>query len=268
MKLSVFLDHLLRAAEQTGLPLAEVIAQAQQEGLHAVECDLAALEQETIRRTLRETNMAVSGIYTSFDFRLKGYEEGVKRLLDRAAEMNAGCVMPLPGLLREGEDLEATRRVMADGVSRVCELAKAYGIQVVLEDFGSPRAPFGPLQGLSWFLEQVPALGCALDSGNFRIHAQDALAAYEQLAPRVRHVHLKSWIDRPDYGEELIPAADGFQCYPAPLGHGPVPNEAVVRALVRDHYEGFCAIEHFSVRDQLSCMIESARWLRGVLASA
>ena len=37
MKLSVFLDHLLRAAEQTGLPLADVIARAQQEGLHAVE---------------------------------------------------------------------------------------------------------------------------------------------------------------------------------------------------------------------------------------
>ena len=255
MKLSVFLDHLLRAAEQTGLPLYDVIAQAQQEGLHAAECDLTALEQETIRRTLRETNMAVS------------YEEGVKRLLDRAAEMNAGCVMPLPGLLREGEDPMATRRVMADGVSRVCELAKAYGLQVVLEDFGSPRAPFGPLQGLSWFLEQIPALGCALDSGNFLIHAQDALTAYEQLAPRVRHVHLKSWIDRPDYGEELIPTADGFQCYPAPLGHGPVPNEAVVRALVLDHYEGFCAIEHFSVHDQLGCMIESARWLRGVLES-
>ena len=265
MKLSVFLDHLLRAAEQTGLPLAEVIARAQQEGLYAVECDLAALEQEDIRRTLRETNMGVSGVYTSFDFRLKGYEEGVKCLLERAAEMNAGCVMPLPGLLREGEEPIATRRIMAGGVSRVCELAKAYGLQVVLEDFGSPRAPFGPLQGLSWFLEQIPALGCALDSGNFLIHAQDALAAYEQLAPRVRHVHLKAWIDRPDYGDELIPAADGFPCYPAPLGHGPVPNEAVVRALVRDRYKGFCAIEHFSVRDQLGCLIESARWLRGLL---
>lgn len=261
MKLSIFFDHLLCAAEQTGLPLAQVIDRAQEEGLRYAECSLSELEQADARRILRETGMGVSGVYTSFDFRGTAWRDGARHLLDQAAEMGAGCVMPLPGLMREGEELSVIRRVMADGVAQVCELARAYPLQVVLEDFGSPRAPFGPLEGLSWFLEQVPALGCALDSGNFLLHAQDALAAYEQLAPRVRHVHLKAWIDRPDYGDEVIPAADGFLCYPAPLGHGPVPNEAIVRALIRDGYEGFCAIEHFGVRDQLSCLIESARWV-------
>lgn len=261
MKLSVFFEHLRRAAEQTDLPLEQVIARVQEEGLRYAECSLDELEQESARRALREAGMGVSGVYASFDFRKDGWQEGARRLLERAAEGGAGCVMPLPGLMREGEELEVIRRVMADGVAQVCEMAKPYGLQVVLEDFGSPRAPFGTLEGLSWFLEQVPALGCALDSGNFRIHAQDALAAYERLAKRVRHVHLKAWIDRPDYGEEVIPAADGVLCYPAPLGQGSVPNGAIVQALVRDGYEGFCAVEHFTMYDQLSSMLESARWL-------
>ena len=262
MKSAVFLDHLLRAAEQTGRALPDLLIEAQSLGLSHVECDLAQLDDPSIRDALRAARMDASGVYTSFDFRRKDRKADILHLLERAREAGAACVMPLPGLLREGEDRDSIRRVMADGIARVCEEAVPFGLTVVLEDFGSPRAPFGRLEELAWFLEQIPALSCAFDSGNFLIHAQDAMTAYRQLAPRVRHVHLKAWIDRPEYGEAVIPAADGYPCYPAPLGVGPVPNEPLVRALAQDGYDGFCVLEHFDARDQLACMRESAAWLR------
>lgn len=254
MKMSIFLEHLLRMEEQAGLSLGAAVEAAQEVGLQAVECSLAELESEEVRGVLRSAGMGVSGIYTSFDFRRKDLQAEVRHLLERAKEVEAGCVMPLPGLLREGENREAIRQVMAEGIAGVCEAARPLGVQVVLEDFGSPKAPFGRLEELEWFLQAVPELGCAFDSGNFRIHAQDAVEAYERLRKRIRHVHLKSWVDSPIYGDAVIPAADGYLCYPAPVGEGCVPNDQIVRRLLRDGYEGFCALEHFDVRDQLSCM--------------
>ena len=47
--------------------------------------------------------------------------------------------MPLPVLLREGEDRTALRRVMADGIAQVCEEAEAMGLRVVLAVTLAPR---------------------------------------------------------------------------------------------------------------------------------
>ena len=266
MKPSIFLEHLLRAAEQTGRALPDLLTEAQSLGLTHVECDLSLLDDQTIRDALRAARMGVSGVCAFLDYRQTDLTRETEHLLELAREVNAGCVMPIPVLLREGEDRDSLRRVMADGIARVCERAEAYDLPVVLEDFDSPRAPFGRLEELAWFLEQVPALGCTFDSGNFLIHGQDVLAAYEVLRPRIRHVHLKDRLDSPRYGDDATPASDGRLYYPCPAGSGLLPSEQVVRRLAQDGYAGACVLEHYGASDQRGCMRREAAWLCALLA--
>ena len=205
--------------------------------------------------------MGVSGVYAFLDYRQDTKDE-CSRLLDLARQVEAGCVMPLPVLLREGEDRTALRRVMADGIAQVCEDAEAMGLRVVLEDFDSPRAPFGRLEELCWFLREIPALGCAFDTGNFLIHGQDVLAAYAPLRPRIRHVHLKDRLDSPRWGDDETPDCAGKVWYPAPAGSGLLPSGKILDRLEADGYDGWCVLEHFGARDQLDCMRREAEWLR------
>ncbi len=262
MKYAIFLDHLLCAQKQTGRPLASLLAEAKELGFEAVECDQAQLTEERLTRALREAGVSVSGVYTFLDYRQDTKNERA-RLLELACGAEAGCVMPLPVLLREGEDRQALRRVMADGIARVCEEAASIGLQVVLEDFDSPRAPFGRLEELGWFLREIPALGCAFDTGNFLIHGQDALAAYAPLRPRIRHVHLKDRLDNPRWGDDVTTDCGGKAWYPAPAGSGLLPSGEILDRLEADGYDGWCVLEHFGAYDQLACMRREAEWLRG-----
>ena len=262
MKTAIFLDHLLAMERQTGRPLESLLAEAKELGLAWVECEGSMLEEERLTQALKRTQVGVSGVYAFLDYRQDTASERA-RLLQAAQRAEAGCVMPLPTLLREGEDALALRRVMAEGIARVCEEAEGRGLTIVLEDFDSPRAPFGSLEGLSWFLNEIPALGCAFDSGNFLIHGEDVLSAYEALRPRIRHVHLKDRLDSPRWGDDETRALDGRVYYPAPAGSGLLPSERVVRLLERDGYDGFCVLEHFGAYDQLDCMRREAAWLAG-----
>ena len=261
MKYAIFLDHLLCAEKQSGRPLESLLAKARELGFEAVECDWTQLAQERLARALREAGLGVSGVYAFLDYRQDTKDE-CSRLLDLARQVEAGCVMPLPVLLREGEDRTALRRVMADGIAQVCEEAEAMGLRVVLEDFDSPRAPFGRLEELCWFLREIPALGCAFDTGNFLIHGQDVLAAYAPLRPRIRHVHLKDRLDSPRWGDDETPDCAGKVWYPAPAGSGLLPSGKILDRLEADGYDGWCVLEHFGACDQLDCMRREAEWLR------
>lgn len=261
MKYAIFLDHLLCAQRQTGRSLESLLDEAKALGVAAVECDWEQLTQERLTQTLRKAGMGVSGVYAFLDYRQDTKSERT-RLLELARRAEAGCVMPLPTLLREGEDRQTLRRVMADGIAQVCEDAAGFGLQAVLEDFDSPRAPFGRLEELGWFLQEIPALGCAFDTGNFLIHGQDVLAAYAPLRPRIRHVHLKDRLPSPRWGDDETRDCGGKVWYPAPAGSGLLPGGEILDRLEADGYDGWCVLEHFGARDQLACMRREAEWLR------
>ncbi|WP_075678601.1 hypothetical protein [Roseburia sp. 831b] len=61
MKISVFYDHILQAAEQTGKPLTELLSNVKNAGIEAVEINMSYLsQQEQTYALLEEAGLKVS----------------------------------------------------------------------------------------------------------------------------------------------------------------------------------------------------------------
>lgn len=65
---------------------------------------------------------------------------------------------------------------MANGLKGITAMAKEQDILTVIEDFDNIDSPIACVNGMKWFLEQVPDLRVTFDTGNFIIHA---LKAYQ-----------------------------------------------------------------------------------------
>ena len=61
MKISVFYDHILQAAEQPGKPLTELLSNVKNAGIEAVEINMSYLsQQEQTYALLEEAGLKVS----------------------------------------------------------------------------------------------------------------------------------------------------------------------------------------------------------------
>lgn len=134
---------------------------------------------------------------------------------------------------------------MAKGMSDIVARAKKQGIQVVIEDFDNINSPIACVNGMKWFMEQIPELWITFDTGNFIIHKEDIFKAWGALKERVIHVHCK------DRGAESVAVGDGY-----------IPMKEILGRIVESGYEGYFAIEHFDAADQEKCMQRSAAFLR------
>lgn len=66
MHLSVFYNHIVRASEQTGLTLEEVLDKAQEFGISAVELDLEealGCGKEVMKKRLEQAGISVASMY-------------------------------------------------------------------------------------------------------------------------------------------------------------------------------------------------------------
>ena len=64
MKLSVFYDHILQAAEQSGKPVTEILQEVRTAGVEAVEISLPSLsESEQTCKLLRDAHVNISCVY-------------------------------------------------------------------------------------------------------------------------------------------------------------------------------------------------------------
>ena len=93
--------------------------------------------------------------------------------------------------------------------------------------------------------------------GNFAFSDEDVIRAADLLKDYIVHVHCK---DR-----ALNPAVRGDFCKglgQSPAGCGYIPIQVLVSTLRERGYDGYLAIEHFDVPDQLSFIRKSADFLR------
>ncbi|ASA19719.1 sugar phosphate isomerase/epimerase family protein [Paenibacillus donghaensis] len=271
MQISVFYNHIVEAAKQTGLSVDEVLVQVRGFGIEAVELDLdeARPDPEVLMQSLEAADMGVASMYAFFDFGNDPSVEPGLEFIDLAAYLEADKVLVIPGFIEKsasaGERNDALYR-MAAALQEMCDYAAEHEITVTLEDFDDARAPFSGSEELLWFLEQVPALGCTFDTGNFIYRGEDELEAYSKLAPTIVHVHCKDRsLDEGNGGTPKI-TIDGKALFPSSVGAGIIRLEELISRLKADGYEDTFAIEHFDAVDQLSYMKQSAQWLRSRLA--
>ncbi|MGN0431967.1 MAG: sugar phosphate isomerase/epimerase family protein [Lachnospiraceae bacterium] len=284
MKISVFFAHILQAAEQTGKTLSKLLSGVREAGIDAVEMELSYLENhEEIHALLQEADLKVSCIYEFYEMEktaaaVKEKErQKAERHIAMAKRVGAECILVVPGFLEEKEAqvmkscadyaqtaafMESNEKVqsMKEGMEYLVSLGAKAGVAVTVEDFDDYKSPVSGMQGILWFLKNVPGLRYTLDMGNFVYSEEDVLEAWELLKEYVSHVHCK------DRGKE--PAAEETEArlnkglLPVAAGEGYMPIADMVAKLKAAGYDGYLAIEHFDASDQEECMKRSAAFLR------
>lgn len=265
MMLSVFYDHILQAVSQTGKPLAELLQGVRTAGIEAVEINMTYLcEHEETYALLQEANLRVSCVYEFYEMEQK--EEKAQKHIDTARKAGADKILVVPGFLSDEEakvmkecvsdydkmaaflDKNEKALRMLEGLSEIAAWGKNAGILVTVEDFDDSKSPISSVNGLKWFLSHISDLKVTFDTGNFIIHDESVLGAWEILKERVVHVHCK---DRKNE--------------PVVVGNGYIPMKAVLYKMKEYGYNGYFAIEHFDAADQEKCMKNSAEFLYSVL---
>lgn len=280
MKISVFYDHILQAAEQTGKPLSVLLREIKEAGIDAVEMRLLnLLEKEDIIMLLQEAGLQISCLYEFYEME-KGIVSPVEeRHVLTAAQVKAEKILVVPGFLEKSEakqcragagsyeksaaymEQNESIRHMAEGLSRMTALGRKNGVAVTVEDFDDTASPLNGMYGIRWFLEQVPDLGFTLDMGNFAHAGEDVLTAAALLWERILHVHCK---DRGEDSRLALAGGANRGLLPVAAGDGYLPVGALVKRLIQGGYDGYFAIEHFDVPNQEESILRSAAFLRQI----
>lgn len=265
MRISVFLEHLLEAEKQSGLPLGSILRAVRGFGISGAEVDYERLaENPQLPWLLRENGLEISCVYAFFDFAHRDESKRAHTVLKTLENCGARLLMAIPGFFSPEDEREAALERMIGGMERLIEAAEAVGIGVCLEDFDDRSAPFSTIDGLNGFLERLPKLGCAFDTGNFRYSEESETEAFRLLRDRIVHVHCKDRRFSPNRpNEEEKRTLGGRKMYPAAVGTGALPIGTMVKTLLRTGYWGWFAIEHFGSADQLSDVEKSAENLKG-----
>lgn len=280
MKLSVFFDHVLEAAQQSGRSISDILKLCRKSGISGLETEYAWLKEHTdsADSALKTAGMEISSVYGFFDYGNHPDSSEGKRLLDMAAARNVSRVLIVPGTLPQPDaaELAACKKSYADtaafmdrdpavqnmrkALSELVDYARPLGIQITLEDFDGFLQPFSRPYELLWFMKNVTGLRYTLDTGNFAFSDEDVTAAAELLAPYIVHIHCK----------DRAPSSfvNGTYCKglgACAVGDGYIPIDQLVRARIADGYDGYLAIEHFGASDQLQTILKSAVYLKKYL---
>lgn len=284
MKISVFYDHILQAAEQTGKPLPALLREVRESGIEAVEMRLSCfLENEAVLGLLKEAGLSVSCLYEFYEME-KGLASPMEeRHVLAAVQAGAERILVVPGFLA-GQEAEARKACagseeetaaymeqsgsvchMSERLAEMTALGRKYGVTVTVEDFDDAASPLNGMYGIRWFLEKVPDLKFTLDMGNFAHAGEDVLAAAALLEPYIAHVHCK------DRGEEpSLQKQDGINkgLLPVAVGDGYIPIGMMVKELIKKGYNGYFAIEHFDAPNQEESILRSAAYLKRIAKEA
>lgn len=290
MKLSVFYNHILQAATQSGKTLDEVVKMAADCGIGGVDTHVELIDRDPeMMPRLNKYGIILNCPYEFFNWNSVEYGDMTRlhHLVDSAAKYGANKVLVVPGFL-EGEvserlnDILDRTEITADGYlspefdsfMRECEdmvkiadmmrravaYGKERGVTIMVEDFDNMSSPVARTLTIMWFLKNVDGLKFAFDSGNFASADEDSFLAAELLKDYINHVHLK------DRGEQ-----EGFEgkkhsrgLATVAVGSGYLPICEMVEWVRGIGYDGYFALEHFEHPDQCSAIPASAEFVKSI----
>lgn len=265
MKISVFYDHILQAAEQTGKALPELLHETREAGIEAVEINMTYLsEHEETYELLKAADLKVSCVYEFYEMESRNETERARKHIETARKAGAGLILVVPGFFTEetesfGECVGNQERTdkflngngkalrMAEGLAEITAIGAEADIRVVIEDFDDVRSPISCVSGMKWFLERIPELKVTFDTGNFITHQEDIFTAWQALRDSVVHVHCK------DRGTQSVAVGDGY-----------LPMTEILTDILQSGYRGYFAIEHFDAPEQENCIRRSAAKLQEI----
>jgi len=274
-KLTVFYDHILNAAKQRGVTTAQIAADITACGISGVEMDYYMLKEsgDALAEELTRLGLPINNCYCFFDWANHPEDQSYIQVLDDLKRLDIMNLLVVPGFVSRdivatgNQDIITTalaraREAMLPNMIHLLDYASELGINVAMEDFDDISAPFATKEQVKWFLDRLPALGCAFDTGNFLYSEQDVMQAYELLSDRITYVHCKDRSLAPVEGENGQTTVNGRQIFSSAVGNGVIPMADILKLLEEKGYVGTIAIEHFGSTDQLSDMKTSASFLK------
>ncbi len=263
MRITVFYDHVREACRQTGKNLQEIAAILNEHGISGLEMDYQDIKKYggKLVRELRKVGLPIHCVYIFFDWGNCPQDKSYRKILKKLSRYGVEHVLAIPGFVQEGQDREVYRERMAVVLQEMCRYAVKRKISVHMEDFDDKTAVFATGAEVKWFMDRIPELSCAFDTGNFLYSGERAEEMLPLLLDRVEYVHCKDRSLEKKAGETPKATIHGEDMYSASVGSGVIPMEEIVRMIKESGYDGTYAIEHFGSQDQLKDMIASADWL-------
>ena len=264
MKISVFYDHVINAAKQNNTDVESMLRSIKALGIDFVEMDAEMLagDFDNITGWLRNAKIGISCIYRTFDYTHKKEMRRSLNLIRLAVKSGSKGILIIPGFTDGITDKEAYNKSIPQ-VAWISKKAVKKGLLPLMEDFDYHTSTCSDIKGLSTYLEAVPELSLAFDTGNFIYSGEDDMDAFNKLNKRIRHVHLK---DRSytDTGSDHIDTVAGKTIYTCPVGLGDMPIKEILHRLKDMDYDGIFAIEHFGACDHYEYMKKSVQYIKGI----
>jgi inosose dehydratase len=96
--------------------------------------------------------------------------------------------------------MEQRAFVMAEKLYEPCRMARDYGVRILLEPHGPVTDSVDGLHLVFEYLDNAPALGINLDTGNSWIGLGDPIAIAREFKDKIHHIHWKDlgpeWVER------------------------------------------------------------------------
>lgn len=262
--ITTFYDHVRNAMKQENMSLEEVAAKLKEHGICGVEADyldVVGEDGEKLAKELSAVGLPVSSVFCHFNWE-KDTPTDTDTVLNTLDKLNIRNLLAIPGFILEGQTVEEAKNNFLPKLSNLCDKAEKYNIQILMEDFDYYTAPFGRAEDVKWFLDRIPKLGCAFDTGNFYYFGEDAYEVLPMFLDRIKYVHCKDRSVTPVNGETPTPAVTSVDMYSSPVGCGVIKMREIVDTIVKTGYNGVFAIEHFGSITQFEYMIKSAEFFR------
>lgn len=265
MKISVFFHHVRDAANQNNMSLEEMFDYVKSLGIDYLEIDAADFKEgaEEFYELMTKHGLKASNICL-----LHHWENDPEDMMDDlqirvAKAMHCDKIMPIPGLYTSEEKPAAELANMLKGFQTIAAKAQAEGLKVCMEDYDHTLSPIATMGGMKYFVDNIPGLKIAFDTGNFRFSAEDALDAYDLLGDGIIHMHLKDRSYKECPGDTKT-ATDGVVLYPCAVGAGDMPMKEIIEKELKKGYDGIFTIEFYGAADMKACIEDSVKFLNTI----
>ncbi|MCR4793273.1 MAG: sugar phosphate isomerase/epimerase [Lachnospiraceae bacterium] len=258
--MGTFFHHIKLASAERGESLEKTLAWLRETGYEGAELDADDLDGTEY---LKKQGIAASSIYRQYRWKDGIDEDRMIEHIRFAKELGSSKIMAIPGLFGRGGNRDEELKRMIEGMSRLSELAGDNGLILTIEDYDDALSPIATIKGMKVFLDAIPDLKVAFDTGNFVFSGDDVIEAGDEFFSRTVHVHLKdrlwSAVGKGDPKE----CPDGRLLWPCAVGEGDIPMSGLIDELKGIGYDGFVMAEFFGAASYSDNIKRSADYLLG-----
>ena len=263
MKPGTFFHHIRQAAAERGETLDQTLEYVRELGYKAAEVD--ADDHEGAER-LGIHGIAVSSIYRNYSWEEGTACEAMEEHIRLAKDLGSEIIMAIPGFFSISDtDIirEEKRKRMAEGMNALYELAKQNGLTLTIEDYDNVLSPISTIDGMQYFLDTIPGLKVAFDTGNFAYSGEEVLTAEKAFADRIVHAHLKDRLYSQGGNGDPCICPDGRVLWPCAVGEGDIPMDELLNRLKAKGYNGYVMAEFFGAASYSETIKKSMEFLQG-----